>query len=127
MTRKEFKRRWEKDARGDGITYDEIAECAKEWGILTNPKTKNINEVTYLVLKEAKVGVAEELINTIKEQMDATPNMEYPNIDALSRGCISGKASEWITLQPEAKAILKELTELRRFRDDNTRNNGQSV
>ena len=60
MTREEFKRRWEKNKSGDGITMSDIANCAKEWGISQRPMTRPMDLITYLVLKEAKVKDAEE-------------------------------------------------------------------
>ena len=53
MTKLEFKKRWEKDENGDGITFDDIAECAKDWGLCAYPKTKKINEVLKQVLKSS--------------------------------------------------------------------------
>ena len=55
MTKEEFKRRWEKDERGDGITFNDIADCAKEWGLYQKPKTEDINKVLNAVLKAANV------------------------------------------------------------------------
>lgn len=40
MTREEFKERWEGDAEGGGITFDEIAACARAWGLCASPKTR---------------------------------------------------------------------------------------
>jgi hypothetical protein len=34
MTKQEFKERWESSPDGGGITFDDIAKCAKEWGTL---------------------------------------------------------------------------------------------
>lgn len=55
MTKEQFKWRWESDKDGGGITYDDIAECAKEWGIMQNPRTHSMDAVTKLVLKAAEV------------------------------------------------------------------------
>jgi len=60
MTRDEFKQRWESNDNGGGITYDDIADCAKEWGLFKTPKTCQINAVRYAVLKEANTVDAEE-------------------------------------------------------------------
>jgi hypothetical protein len=60
MTKKEFKLRWESDDDGGGITYEDIANCAKAWGLSSSPRIKNIDRITYLVLKEAKVVDAED-------------------------------------------------------------------
>lgn len=32
-TKEEFKKLWEADDEGSGITYDDIADCAKAWGL----------------------------------------------------------------------------------------------
>lgn len=40
-------------------------------------------------------------------------NTEYPNLQALSQGCVSGRASEWWVLKAEAKAALEEIASLR--------------
>lgn len=53
MTPEEFKARWDSDDNGGGITYDDIAACAKEWGIAARPKTMAMDYVKALVLKEA--------------------------------------------------------------------------
>jgi len=60
MTKEEFKRRWESSDSGDGITFNDIADCAKEWGISAFPKTKQIDSIRYAVLKSAGVNDAEE-------------------------------------------------------------------
>jgi hypothetical protein len=59
MTKKEFKRRWESTENGGGITYDIVADCATEWGIIA-PRTMDMETVLYLVLKAAKTVDAEE-------------------------------------------------------------------
>lgn len=38
---------------------------------------------------------------------------KYPNLEALSRGCISGRVSEWPMLRPEAKRALLELQQVK--------------
>jgi len=53
MTRAEFKKRWEGDSHGGGITFNDIADCAKSWGLFQRPKTAQINRVTFEVLKAA--------------------------------------------------------------------------
>lgn len=62
MTKDEFKRRWESGDDGGGITFDDIADCAVEWGLFRHPKCCDINEVADAVLKAAGVrdhGVTE--------------------------------------------------------------------
>lgn len=53
MTKKEFKKRWNKDDRGDGITCGDIADCAKEWKLYITSKTHTINQVKLAVLSAA--------------------------------------------------------------------------
>ena len=44
-TKEEFKKLWEADDEGSGITYDDIADCAKAWGLYETPRVNNISEV----------------------------------------------------------------------------------
>ena len=60
MTKKEFKERWEKNEAGGGITFDDIAQCAKDWGVSSRPKTMQIEFVRYMVLKAANTSDCEE-------------------------------------------------------------------
>lgn len=60
MTKDEFKRRWESDDNGGGITFDEIAECAQAWGLCARPRTRRMPDVLYQVLKAAGTVDAED-------------------------------------------------------------------
>lgn len=60
--KKEFKKRWELDNQGGDITWDDIAECAVQWGISPNPRTKNMDIIRCLVLKAANVKNYESFI-----------------------------------------------------------------
>lgn len=60
MTKQEFKHRWESNDNGGGITFDDIAECAKAWGIASTPRIMQIDCVRYMVLKAAGTDDAEE-------------------------------------------------------------------
>ncbi len=60
MTKEEFKERWESDTNGGGITFDDIAKCASEWGICPTPRVRPMNEVQYRVLVAAGVDDSEE-------------------------------------------------------------------
>ena len=60
MTKQEFKKRWESDDEGGGITFEEIADCAKKWELYATPKIKPIDEVRYKVLREASVNDFED-------------------------------------------------------------------
>ena len=53
MTKEEFKERWESNVSGGGITFNDIADCAKAWGLFRTPKTCRIDRVQYAVLKAA--------------------------------------------------------------------------
>ncbi len=60
MTKIQFKQKWESNSDGGGITFDDIAECAKLWGISSSPKTQPIDKITYKVLKAAGTNDAED-------------------------------------------------------------------
>lgn len=59
MTKAEFKQRWESDHIGGGITFDDIADCAKDWGLFSKPRAQDMQRVLYAVLKAAKAEDAE--------------------------------------------------------------------
>ena len=60
MEKQEFKARWESNENGGGITFDDIADCAKKWGIASSPKTMRIDFVRWRVLKAADTNDADE-------------------------------------------------------------------
>lgn len=60
MTKEEFKKRWESDDNGGGISFDDIANCAIKWGISSTPKIRPILEIRYKVLLAANTNDAEE-------------------------------------------------------------------
>lgn len=70
MSKEEFKWRWELDDDGDGINFDDIADCAKAWGLFRTPRTARIDVVRYRVLKAADVEDA-EAYNTNREEEEA--------------------------------------------------------
>jgi len=51
MTKEDFAERWDSDDDGGGITFDDIAKCAEDWGLYERPKTHNINEVLKKVVE----------------------------------------------------------------------------
>ena len=53
MTKEAFRERWNSDAQGGGITFDDIATCAKAWGVCSAPRALPIEKVTELVLEAA--------------------------------------------------------------------------
>jgi hypothetical protein len=67
MTKNQFKKRWESNDAGGGITYDEIADCAVAWGIASKPRIMPIDKVRYAVLKAANVDDAEDYALTPME------------------------------------------------------------
>lgn len=60
MDKNEFKNRWESNANGGGITFDDIGNCAVKWGICSTPHIMNIDHVRYMVLKAAGTNDAED-------------------------------------------------------------------
>lgn len=68
MTKEEFKKLWESgDEEDSEITFDDIANIAKEWWLFENPKLCDINIVRYAVLKAANCVDAEEFNPYIKD------------------------------------------------------------
>ena len=53
MTREEFKARWDRDSNGDGITMNEIADCAQAWGLFATPRVHPMDQVLVAVVKES--------------------------------------------------------------------------
>jgi len=52
-TKEKFKELWDSNDQGGGITFEDIADCAKEWGVCSSPKTRDINEVCDAVVEAA--------------------------------------------------------------------------
>lgn len=48
MTKEEFKKRWD-SPDGGGITFEDIAKCAVEWGISSRPKTRPMDRIANAV------------------------------------------------------------------------------
>ncbi|AFY61954.1 hypothetical protein [Synechococcus sp. PCC 6312] len=48
-TKNTFKKLWESEG-GGGITFDDIADCAKAWGITNSPRSKSMSRVGNQVL-----------------------------------------------------------------------------
>ena len=59
-TKEEFKKLWEDDEPSSGITFDDIADCAKNWGLFSKPRCCPILLVRYKVLCAAGCSDAEE-------------------------------------------------------------------
>lgn len=60
MTKEEFRKLWESNDAGGGITYEDVADCAVDWGIFRTPRTMPMETVRYAVLKAAETIDAEE-------------------------------------------------------------------
>lgn len=54
-TKEEFKELWEANDQGSGLTFNDVADCAKAWGIASTPRIMQINLIQYRVLKAANV------------------------------------------------------------------------
>jgi hypothetical protein len=60
MKKEEFKKRWDSDENGGGLTMDDVADCAKEWGLYSRPRTAQIDTVLAAVLAAADCKWEEE-------------------------------------------------------------------
>jgi hypothetical protein len=60
MKKEEFKKRWESDDTGGGITMDDVADCYVEWGLGTKPRIRPMDMVLYRVVKHAGIKNAKE-------------------------------------------------------------------
>jgi len=56
FTKEEFKKRWDGDADGGGISNDDCVDCAFAWGLLKRPRTMPIEIVIDKVLEAAGCG-----------------------------------------------------------------------
>lgn len=77
MTKAEFKIRWESNDDGGGITFDDIAKCAVEWGINSRPKISPISKVVYAVLKAAGTNDCEKYNPDIEEVEEYDEEYEH--------------------------------------------------
>ena len=68
MTKEEFKDRWEYNVSGGGITFNDIADCAKAWGLFNTPRICRIDKVRYAVLKAADTDDCEEWLPEEEEE-----------------------------------------------------------
>ena len=68
MTKEEFKELWETSE--SRITWDLLANLAKEWGIAEKPRCMRLYDVRYLVLKAADVPNAEEFNPDYLDSLD---------------------------------------------------------
>lgn len=68
MTPEQFKTRWESSNKGGGITFNDIADCARAWGLFATSGVNRIDVVVYRTLKYAQCEDAENY-NTPAERM----------------------------------------------------------
>jgi hypothetical protein len=52
-TKEKFKELWDSNDDGGGITVNDVADCAKAWGLFDKPKICSIIKVQNAVLKAA--------------------------------------------------------------------------
>lgn len=52
FSKEKFKTKWNSED-GGGITFDDIADCAKDWGLFRTPKTAPMLKVANSVLVAA--------------------------------------------------------------------------
>lgn len=67
MTKEQFKTQWESDEDGGGISWNDVAACAKNWDLYRNPRIHRMDMVLYAVLKVAGTKDAEEFKPRIEE------------------------------------------------------------
>lgn len=52
-TKEKFKELWDSNDERGGITYDDIADCAKAWNLCKTPRIMEMSIVVEMVLKAA--------------------------------------------------------------------------
>ena len=78
ITPHQFKERWESE-NGGGLTFDDIADCAKNWGLFNRPRTSSMPLVVYSVLKFAQTNNCEEYKPSDDDDDDDDDEQEQPN------------------------------------------------
>ena len=56
MTKEEFKKKWDSNENGGGITNNDVAQCCIDWGLCSSPYTYPINEIIRLVTSYANTN-----------------------------------------------------------------------
>ena len=103
-TKEDFKRLWEANEHGSGITLDDIGDCAKAWGISECPRICPIGDLAYRVLKAAGVNDAEEYNPNPapKESEDKRIKKEILNLVAIAgNGNQFEEIKDWLEKQGE--------------------------
>lgn len=57
-TKEVFKKKWDGDENGGGITWEDIADCAEDWGLFSRPRCYDMWKVRKAVLSAC--GASEE-------------------------------------------------------------------
>ena len=52
-TKEKFKELWESNEDGGGLTWEDIADCAKDWRLYSRPKIRDMFEVRDKVIEAA--------------------------------------------------------------------------
>jgi len=52
-TKEKFKELWDSDDVGGGMTFDDVADCAKDWGLYSSPRIHDVFEVRDKVIEAA--------------------------------------------------------------------------
>jgi hypothetical protein len=106
MTQAQFKKRWESNDDGGGITFDDIAECAKAWGLCGRPRIKPIDKVTNMVLTAAGVEPDPPRKTTKKELLDLLGKLR----DSVTAAIESG---DWdVDGRNDPEEILEQIAEI---------------
>lgn len=83
MTKEEFRRRWDSGPDGGGITDDEVADCAKAWGLYDRPRCAQRDHVIMKVVKAAGCrDLPEEEEQMAVDEDELTLNVHAPEGDA---------------------------------------------
>lgn len=53
----EFKKLWESDRSGGGITFEDVADCARDWGLYATPRIVQLDLVLEKVLLASEVEI----------------------------------------------------------------------
>lgn len=69
MTKEEFRERWGGPTDPSDLTYEDVAACAVEWGVVSQPKIMRMEWVLYKVLKAAEMWNVERY-RPLMDEMD---------------------------------------------------------
>ena len=60
FTKEKFKELWDSNSIGGGLTFDDIKDCAKDWGLYDNPLQFDMFRVRDAVLRAAGCEMPED-------------------------------------------------------------------